>query len=48
MELEAHQVYTEEVGGIFPVGHKGETVDGRIFRFALDEGTGIVASILEI
>lgn len=45
LQLSEGMIYVNESGKIFPVGQKGETPDGRVFRHSLT-GAGINASAL--
>ena len=45
LQLEEGIIYMDEVGKMFPVGQKGETPDGRIFRHSL-VGAGMISGAL--
>ncbi len=40
------QIYLNSAGKSYPIGVKGETSDGRFFRYALEGGNAVVSSVL--
>ena len=46
IELEDSHLYDVNDAPVFPIGSRGGTADGRLFRFAKDDGTGILPGLL--